>query len=295
MAAPTSSAPPTIAGGAPRVILVVEENHSLAQVIGSGLTPQLDRIVKGGTLLSQFFATRHPSLPNYIALLSGNTYGIKSDCGKCTVNAANLADQLDAAHISWRAYMQGLPSDCSAGVRTDGSYAKKHNPFLYFPSIADNPARCRNVVPFSQFAADAAAGRLPQFVWITPDLEHDMHGAGEGISQPTLLASADTFLGQLYSQLQSSPSWTPATRLVVTWDEGGGGQRGIHSCCGGDAVGGHIATVVTGPGVPHGVDATPYDHYALLRSIESVFGLSHLAKAGNANSRDIPALMAAHQ
>ena len=187
--------------------------------------------------------------------------------------------------------MQGLPAPCSASVHTDGAYAKKHDPFLYFPAIATNPARCRNVVPFSQFATDAAAGRLPQFVWITPDLDHDMHGAGEGVAQSKLLPEADQFLGNLYTQLKTSPNWAPDTRLVVTWDEGGGDQSGPHSCCGGDAVGGHIATVIAGPKIAHAVDATVYDHYDLLRSIETVFGLSHLAKAGDNNSRDITSLV----
>lgn len=237
------------------------------------------------------FATRHPSLPNYIALISGGTQGITSDCGKCNVNATNLVDQLQTRGISWKAYMQGLPAPCSADVSTQGAYAKKHNPFDYFADIRNNPDRCRNVVPLTQLSADIANGTLPQFVWITPDLDHDMHGAGEGGNDAQLIANADTWLGDMYRQLTASPAWGQDTRLVITWDEGAGGDRnGAHGCCDGDAVGGHIPTVIVGPKVPATQDSNIYDHYALLRSIETALGLTHLGHAADPVSRDIPAL-----
>lgn len=275
----------------PRIVIVMEENHSIDQVLGVPEAPQLTQLADQGTVLTQFYSTRHPSLPNYIALISGDTYGIVTDCGQCEVDHPSLADQLEAAHISWRAYMEGLPAPCSATVKTAGAYARKHNPFAYFPTVTGNPAVCRNVVPFDQFAADASSGRLPQLVWVTPDLDHDMHGAQPGVSDAQDIAAADQFLGQLVGQLRSSPAWQQDTRLVVTWDEGGGGQAGAHECCGGDAVGGHILTLIAGPRVPHTTDATPYDHYALLRSIETALGLPPLGHAADANSHDIPALV----
>jgi hypothetical protein len=106
------------------------------------------------------------------------------------------------------------------------------------------------------------------------------------------IAVGDTFLGQLYDELRSSPAWQQDTRLVVTWDEGGGAEPGAHTCCDGDAVGGHVATVVVGPRVPHGTDGGVYDHYALLRSIETALGLTYLGHAGDPSSHDIPALVA---
>lgn len=301
-AAATSSAQPVALRG-PRIVIVMEENHSFDQVVGSSAAPQLARLIGDGTLLTQFFSTVHPSLPNYIALLSGDTHGIVKDCGDCSVAAPSLVDQLEAAHLSWRAYMQGLPASCSK-TQTAGDYAKKHDPFLYFPTISANPELCRNVVPFDQFASDLASGQLPQFVWITPDMAHDMHGGtsdgpatgaasgGASAMDAQNVTVADTFLGQLYDELRSSSAWQQDTRLVVTWDEGGGAQSGAHTCCGGDATGGHVATVVVGPRVPHGTDGTVYDHYALLRSIETVLGLSYLAHAGDASSHDIPVITA---
>ncbi len=275
----------------PRIIVVIEENHSAGQIIGNSLAPTVNRLAQQGTTLTNMFATRHPSLPNYIALISGSTQGISSDCGMCNVSARNLVDQLEAAGISWKAYMQGLPASCSADVKTAGAYAKKHNPFEYFTDIRNDPARCRNIVPLTQLATDIANNRLPQFVWITPDLDHDMHGVGEGLSNAKLVPVADAWLATLYQQLSTSPAWRQDTRLVITWDEGAGGDRnGPHECCNGDAVGGHIPSVVVGPEVSAGQDATVYDHYALLRSIETAFGLPLLGHAADPTSRDIPAL-----
>jgi phospholipase C len=174
---PTTTAPAV--AGPRRIIVVVEENHSFDQVIGSPQAPFLNRLAGQGTLLTSFFAITHPSLPNYIAMVSGDTQGITSDCGGCNVDAPNLVDQLEQARISWKAYMEDLPAPCSDAHQA-GPYAKKHDPFMYFASIRDDPGRCAKVVPASQLDVDLGAGRLPRFVFITPNLDHDMHGAGEG-------------------------------------------------------------------------------------------------------------------
>jgi phosphatidylinositol-3-phosphatase len=288
-----TSRPTTAPRGAPssgRIIVVVEENHSFHQVIGAPQAPFLNRLAGQGTLLTSFFAIAHPSLPNYIAMVSGDTQGITSDCGGCNVDAPNLVDQLEQAGISWKAYMEDLPAPCSDAHQA-GPYAKKHDPFMYFASIRSHPGRCAKVVPASQLDADLGAGRLPRFAFITPNLDHDMHGAGEGGDGRALIRAADDWLRALYGKLAASPAWRDDTRLVVTWDEGagGGGRRG---CCGGLAGGGHIPTIVVGPHVPTGRDATDYDHYALLRSVEAAFRLPFLGHAGDPTSATIPAIAA---
>jgi phosphatidylinositol-3-phosphatase len=290
----TRTSPPTTAArGAPssgRIIVVVEENHSFDQVIGAPQAPFLNRLAGQGTLLTSFFAIAHPSLPNYIAMVSGDTQGITSDCGGCNVDAPNLVDQLEQAGISWKAYMEDLPAPCS-DARRAGPYAKKHDPFMYFASIRNHPGRCVKVVPASQLDADLGAGRLPRFAFITPNLDHDMHGAGEGGDDRALIRAGDDWLRALYGKLAASPAWRDDTRLVVTWDEGAGGA-GRRGCCGGLAGGGHIPTIVVGPHVPTGRDATGYDHYALLRSVEAAFHLPFLGHAGDPASATIPAIAA---
>jgi phosphatidylinositol-3-phosphatase len=178
-------------------------------------------------------------------MVSGGTQGISSDCGGCNVDAPNLVDQLEAAGISWKAYMEGLPAPCSDAHQA-GAYAKKHDPFMYFASVRGDPGRCAKVVPFDRLDADLVAGRLPRLVFITPSLDHDMHGAGEGGDDPALVASADRWLERLYGKLAGSPAWREDTRLVVTWDEGHGGG-GPTGCCGGLATGGRWPPSSPGP------------------------------------------------
>ena len=287
--APSTTASPASTGGkaTTRVIVVVEENHSIGQIIGSPQAPFLNRLAAKGTLLTSYFAITHPSLPNYIAMISGDTQGITSDCGGCNLDAPNLADQLEAAGISWKAYMEDLPAPCS-DAHTAGAYAKKHDPFMYFASVRSDPGRCAKVVPLGQLDADLAAGQLPRLVFVTPNLDHDMHGAGEGGDDATLVAAADRWLEGFYGKLAASSAWRDGTRLVVTWDEGGGG--GKLGCCGGLAAGGRVATFVTGPGVQPARDDATYSHYSLLRSIERLFHLPLLGHAGDPSTATIPAV-----
>ncbi len=269
------------APAAPRrtsVVVLVEENHEYARIIGSPSAPFLTALATHGTRLSAYYGIRHPSLPNYLAMIGGDTFGVHSDCTRCRVRATDLVHQLEAAHISWAGYFQGLPAPCS-DVASAGAYAKKHNPFMYFDDIRTDPARCRHVVPIDDFGRDAAAGRLPRFAFVVPDLDHDMHDGS--------VATGDRWAQALYGQLSAAPTWGAGSRLVVTFDEGSSDA----GCCRPPAAGGHVVTIVAGPGAPAGVvDATPYDHYSLLASIESAFGLSRLGYAAAAGVTTIPAL-----
>jgi phospholipase C len=270
--AATSVQPPTAAGAGARgrhIVVVVEENHSFVDIMDAGDAPFISGLRGSSTVLTHYEAITTPSLPNYIAMLSGGTQGITTDCTDCHVDVPNLATQLDQAGLTWKAYMQSMPEPCS-DVAEDGAYAKRHNPFMYFDDIRDNERRCRNVVPFDELSADLAAGRLPNFAFITPDVQHDMHDG--------TVPKADDWAQRLYRELRSSPAWQQDTRVVLTFDEGSdnGPQR--------------VVTTVTGPRVHPGTDPTPYDHYSLLRSIEDAFGLPHLGHAGDGSTRSIPAL-----
>jgi phosphatidylinositol-3-phosphatase len=272
-AAPAASRRPR--PGVTRVVLAVEENHEFGQIIGSRQAPFLNRLAAHGTLLTHYYAVTHPSLPNYIALLAGSPLGIHSDCRRCHRSGRTLVDQLGAARISWKAYYQSLPAPCSAAVSV-GAYAKKINPFAHLDDIRSSPARCHRVVPLSRLRPDLRHGRLPRFTMITPDLDHDMHSGSVG--------RADTFLRGLYQQLAGSSAWRSGILLVVTFDEGKS-SRGI-----GGRGGGHVATIVVGPGVARARDPNRYDHYAILRSIERRFGLGLLRNAAAPRSRTIPAV-----
>src|SRR5205807_7284635 len=128
-------------------------------------------------LSANYFAVSHPSLPNYLALAGGSTFGITDDCTDCHVaTAPSLVNQLDAAGLSWTDYQEGMPSACFRGAdNASGQYAKKHNPFIYFDAVANSPALCSHIVPATSLAGDMAARRLPAFTWITPNLCNDSH------------------------------------------------------------------------------------------------------------------------
>ena len=132
------------------------ENRDFSHVLGSSDAPYINRLAAGGAVAVQSYAVSHPSLPNYLALLGGSTFGMTSDCTDCSVSAPNLASQLTAAGIGWRAYMEDMPGPCYAGAFW-GEYAKKHDPFMYFHNIADDPAACAQVVPFSRLRPDMAS------------------------------------------------------------------------------------------------------------------------------------------
>jgi hypothetical protein len=257
------------AGQAAHVVVVVEENHTLNQILGSPRAPFLNQLASRGVLLTAYHAITHHSLPNYLAMVSGRTQGITtSDCTGCTLTGPNLASQLEHAGIPWKAYMQGLPAPCS-DVAHLGAYVKRHDPFVYFGAVRRSPGQCHKVVPFSQFATDLAAGRLPRFAFVVPDLEHDMHDGPVSV--------ADGWLRDLYSRLVASSGWRPDTRLVVTFDEGTADDN-------------RVFTVVTGPRVRPRLDDTVYSHYSLLRSVETLFGLPHLGHAADTSTATIPAL-----
>ena len=251
------------------VIVIVMENAEYSEVIGSSHAHYVNSLAARYGLLTRSYAIRHPSLPNYLALTSGSTQGISSDCTGCSVSAPNIVDQLEAARISWRAYLEGLPRPCFLGAGA-GGYAKKHNPFAYYTDVASSPARCGKLVGFDRLASDLRAGTLPTFAWISPNLCDDGHDCG--------VAAGDRFLARTVPALLRELG--PHGMLLLSWDEGVSDAR----CCA-VAAGGHVASIVAGPDVRRGARASsPIDHYGVLGSIEESLGLAPLAGAADPRS-----------
>jgi hypothetical protein len=242
------------------------ENEEASSVIGNGRAPYINRLARRGGLATRSYGIRHPSLPNYLALTSGSTQGVTSDCTRCPVQGRSIADQLDAAHLGWRAYMEDMPKPCFTGASA-GAYAKKHDPFMYYDSVTGDVARCRRVVPFTALARDLRRGAMPAYSFISPNLCHDGHDCG--------IKEADRFLSGLVPSLVRALG--PHGYLVLTWDEGSSDA----GCCGA-AHGGRIATLVLGPDVRAGArDARPVDHYGVLATVEDSLGLPRLGAAAD--------------
>ena len=258
------------------IAVVLLENAEYSDVIGSRAAPFINGLARGYGLATQMYAISHPSLPNYLALSGGSTFGLSSDCTDCSAPGSGLAGQLSSHGISWKAYMEDLPHACFTG-NAAGDYAKKHDPFVYYRELVRKPADCKRVVPLDQLAADERAHALPEFIWITPNLCHDMHDCS--------LSIADRFLKQLLPPLLSRLGH--AGLLFLTWDEG----TTDDGCCR-LAAGGHIATIVVGPGARHHFRfTTPVDHYSLLQTIEDLFGVSRLRGAACACTPSLAPLL----
>lgn len=278
-AAPPAPPPPVTAGlpDFSHVVVIVMENEEYSSIIGNPSAPYINQLANQGALATHSYAITHPSLPNYLALSGGSTFGVTSDCSpssSCQATGPSIADQLNAAHISWKGYMEDLPA-CSAAQSDAGSdptaYAVRHDPFMYYP--ADVAFCGTNIVPATQLSADIAAGTLPRFAWLTPNLCHDMHDTCGGDA----IANGDAYLQSVVPQILGALG--PDGAVFITFDEGssnaGGGLPG--------AGGGQVTTIVAGSAVKGGMkSAVAYDHYSLLATIEAAWGLPRLGGAASA-------------
>jgi acid phosphatase len=246
-----------------KVVLVVFENKEFPQVVGSGAAPTFDAFAKRYALLTDYRGVAHPSLPNYLALVSGSTQGVTSDCTTCVVAARNLADTLERAGRTWKTYAEGLPAPGFTGPSA-GRYAKKHDPLLYFEDVAGRPDRLRRIVPLTAFRRDLEAHALPDFSLVVPDLCHDMHDCP--------VSTGDAWLGAFLGPLLRSGELGHGVVYVV-FDEGAGDAGG----------GGRVPALVVGPLVRPGARVRdPLDHHSLLRTIEDAWHLPRLARSAAA-------------
>ena len=219
-----------------------------------------------------------------------------------------IADQLEAKGLTWGAYMEDMgkdparesatcahaplgAEDATERATAGDQYAAKHDPFVYFHSIIDDAARCgAHVVALDRLARDLdAVATTPNFAFITPNLCHDGHDAHCANGERGGLAGIDRFLRVWVPRITASPAFRKDGLLVITFDEG----TAADACCGERALpggpapgrfgpgGGRVGAVLLSPFIRAGtVSDRPYNHYALLRSIESYFGLSPLGFAG---------------
>lgn len=221
-----------------------------------------------------------------------------------------IANQLAARRLKWKGYMEDMGNDTTREARTCGhavigerdptiratatdQYAAKHNPFMYFHSIIDDTVSCnRNVVPLPALEADLrSASSTPNYSFITPNLCHDGHDRPCKNGEPGGLVSANEFLAHWVPIITSSPAYRDGGLIIVTFDEAASADAS--ACCKEPSGpntkfpgahgpgGGRIGAVLMSPYIKPGtVSDVPYNHYSMLRSVEDIFGLSHLGYAG---------------
>ncbi|MEO6533113.1 MAG: alkaline phosphatase family protein [Pseudolysinimonas sp.] len=261
-----TSASPGSVGHSPElqhVVIIVEENKPASAIIGNAAAPYLNGLASEFSVATNYRGVSHPSLPNYLALTSGTTAGITSDCNPpgvfCRASVANIADEIVASGRTWKAYAESMPAPCSP--HNSGEYAVKHNPFLYYPSVTRDPANCvAHDVPYSQFARDlASTSTLPSYSFISPNLCNDMHDCS--------VAAGDGWLAREVPRILNSPAFTEQNSLlIITFDEA-------------ETSGNSVLCVFAGPAAKLGyTSSTPFSHYSILRTLEVAWGLDPLTR-----------------
>jgi phosphatidylinositol-3-phosphatase len=240
------------------VFIVVMENHDENEVWGTASTPYTTALAQANARAADYHAITHPSLPNYLDMYGGSNYGITNDCSpssSCHISARNLADNLDAAGLSWKGYFESMPAPCSTS--DSSGYIAHHNPFIYFDNIRTDAVRCAtHVVNYAALSSDlATSATTPNFAFIVPNNCNNTHNCSIGIG--------DTWLSNNLPPILDSPACTvERCLLVLTWDENGGSP------------GNQVLTVFAGSAARSSyVSNATYDHFDLLRTVESVFGL----------------------
>lgn len=249
------------------IFVIVLENKDVKRITANSSAPYLNQLAARYARATNYYAIRHPSLPNYLALTGGDTFGVKRDCTDCFINHDNLSTQLEQAGHSWKAYMEAMPAPCFVGD-SQALYRQKHNPFIYYDKVRNDPTLCNKIVPLTEFVDDLRTNTAPDFVWITPDMCNDMHDCD--------IARGDAWLQQWVPQILASPAWRNNGVLFITFDEG----EDAGGCCT-YAQGGQVFTLVISPLVRPGfTSTTAYTHYSLLRTIEEAWRLPLLGNAG---------------
>ncbi len=276
------------------VFVIMMENTGFDSLIGNSNAPWINMAAQTYGLATNYFGVTHPSQPNYIAATSGSTNGVAND-NDTTIDVPNIVDQLEAHGKTWKAYMQSLSLCTTKLDHACGNqlYERKHNPFVSYADVQSNPARLANIVDFSQFSSDLANKNVPDYVWISPDQCHDMHGRAATPSDPcdfsqvqSLIATGDAFLHSTVSAIMNSSAWTGNSVIFISWDESdftGSGFQGFgddSGCC--DSVpgqgGGHVVTLT----ISHSdhsarTSNVAYNHYSMLATIQGGWKLGCLA------------------
>ena len=243
-----NSSPQTDRGPAPghrldHVFVIMLENHSQSSVIDDANAPYITSLAHQYAVASNYYGVTHPSEPNYVAAISGSNWGVNDDQPTNTYDHLNIVDQLTDKHLTWAAYMESMPSAGFTGAQYPSNaalYVNKHNPFVLFDDIKSSPERLAQIKPYSQFADDMKARSIPNFVWISPNQCHDMHGgvysqvASDGsdgtpcpygstkddANDASLKHKADDFVKGTVTAIMASRAWkTGRSAIFIATDE----------------------------------------------------------------------------
>lgn len=244
------------------VFIVVEENHNYADVVASASMPYFNGLANKYGLAANYFANGHPSIPDYFMLTTGQTLTVIDAVTPQTfpVSDDNVVRELIAAGKTWKSYAEDLPSIGYTGGDS-GKYLVRHNPLAYMTDVQNDPAQVKNLVPFTQFAADLPTANLPDYSFIVPNACNDAHDCP--------LTTADAWLKTNIDPIIQSPVFQKDGLLIIVFDE-----ADTIDFTGG---GGHVAAVLVSPRSKKGYKSiTFYQHQSVLRLMLEGLGVTKL-------------------
>ena len=262
------------------IFTIVLENHDYAEIVGSTNAPYINGLIGQYGLATNYMDSGvHPSLPNYLTLVSGAPqYGGLVDLDPTTnpfpVSQPNLGTQLEAANVKWRAYQESMSTPCK--LSASGSYAPKHDGFLYFTDqqMGANNLCANTNVAYTQFATDLATDTY-RYMWITPNLTDDGHDPSN--DPVAALKTCDTWLSQEVPKILASTAYKNGGVLFITWDEAEG-RNGDNP----DQVPMIIvSTKIKSAGMK---SATAYSHKSYLATVEDLLKLPRLTTVASASN-----------
>jgi len=235
-----------------RIFILQFENQPNEFVVDN---PNFKKYAEMGVRMTNYYGVTHPSQPNYLCQIAGDNFLIFNNYNN-DINKTTIVDLMEAKGVTWKSYQEDLPFECYTGANK-GPYYRKHNPFISFDNIRNNPKRCANIVNAKLLDEDLAKGTLPMYSFYTPNILNDGHDTGLDYAGRYL----DTFWGPRFRL------FPPRTLILVTWDEDD------------YTFNNHIHTFALGSMLkPNTTDDTLYNHYSLLRSVEDNWKLGDLGR-----------------
>jgi acid phosphatase len=250
------------------VVTIVMENKSRSEILGPDGPRFINELARRYAIAEGYHdAFVHPSEANYLWMVGGENFGVLDDADPVSHHldsASHLADQLDRAGLSWKAYEESMGAPC--GLTSHGRYAAKHDPFVYFNDVNGwdghvfhpSPRCADHVVDYGQLDVDLARNQLPRYAFITPNLDHDMHDGS--------IAQGDAWLARQLPKLLASDAFTKGGAIFLLWDEGGGTPAMDDP-----------PFLVISPNARRGfVSRADYDTSSYLKTVQTMLGLDAL-------------------
>lgn len=277
------------------VFVILEENHDWSSIYKNPEAAYINNtLLKGGAYASNYrnvplsYGELHPSELNYIFLEAGqisfpdHTFSTDNDPSlqNSTSYQLHLVSLLEKGGYTWKSYQESISGD-GCPIKSTGNYAAKHNPFVYFQDVVGNPPSSENtyckdhIRPLSELQNDLNTGNVANYVFITPNLQHDMHNG--------TIAQGDAWLANTVPQIINSKTFKQDGALFITWDEGSEQDNNPQQ------QNNPIGMIMLSPYIKPGfTNNTEYSHASLVKTIEKIFALNPLlGLAKDPNVKDL--------